>query len=296
MGEARDSGVTDRRLRAGDLARPYHGVRAVVLPAGDPASAHRGLVHAYSRRMPPHAFFSHISAAVIWGLPLPARLLADDRIDVSVLTPRRHPVARGVRGHEVLGAGVIVERHPELDLPVSSPASTWAQLGAVVRHSYDLVAIADAAVLTPRHDDDPPALTTIARLERAVAAARRVGGPALRDALPRVRDGSASRPETWLRLTLVDAGPPEPEMQVEVRAGGRLIARLDTAYVAARVAVEYEGRHHLTDARQWRRDIQRYEDLTRMGWIVIRVTSDDLFRHPATLVSRVRSAVASRLA
>lgn len=261
---------------------------------GDPAVAHDRLVRAYAQRMPAHAFFSHVSAAVLWGLPLPASLLAEQRVDVAVCTPHRNPAARGVRGHEILRAGVVVEQHPELRVPVSSPASTWAQLGAVVRHPYDLVALADAAILTPRHDDEPPAHTSLVRLERAVAAARRVGGPALRDALPRVRDGASSRPETWLRLTLVDGGMPEPDLQFEVRCDGRLVARLDTAYVEARVAVEYEGEHHLTNRRQWQRDIRRYEDLTRLGWLVIRVTADDLFRQPAALVARVRSAVSSR--
>ncbi|MFJ4037252.1 endonuclease domain-containing protein [Microbacterium sp. NPDC090007] len=293
--DAREAGVTERRLRANDLLAPFSGVRVLADALADTdAEAHVQRLRAYATRMPDHAFFSHVSAAVAWGLPLPGWALRDGVIDVAVATPRRHPSARGVRGHEVLGEGVIVQRHPDFGFRLSSPASTWAQLGGVLRHPYDLVAVGDAVVRGPRHPHDPRALGSLAQLERIIAAARRVGRPALREALPRIRDGAQSRPESWLRLSLVDANLPEPELQHEVWRGRRLVARLDAAYVAERVAVEYEGEHHLLDREQWVRDIRRYEELAHLGWFVLRVTADDLFRHPHTVIARVRAALSSR--
>jgi very-short-patch-repair endonuclease len=72
---------------------------------------------------------------------------------------------------------------------------------------------------------------------------------------------------------------------------GGLIGIVDLAYPAHRVAIEYEGEHHLTDPAQWAKDILRYERLIAAGWLPIRVTKDELFRHPDRLVTRVRAAL-----
>ena len=57
------------------------------------------------------------------------------------------------------------------------------------------------------------------------------------------------------------------------------------------VAVEYEGDHHRTDRRQFNKDIRRMEILTDLGWIVVRVTSEDC---DAGIVRRVAAARARR--
>lgn len=144
-------------------------------------------------------------------------------------------------------------------------------------------------------EGDPPALATVRQLEAAVAAGRRVGSPALRRALPRVRTRSASRTETRCRLILVDGGLPEPELNHDVYDdAGRFIACVDLAYPARRVAIEYEGEHHLRDAEQWAKDIARYEALAAAGWFVIRVTKADVFAARSDLVRRVRTALRAR--
>jgi hypothetical protein len=86
-------------------------------------------------------FFSHTTAAVLWGVPLP--VLEDHRLNVSVFRPRRAPRGANVRGHEIDPRLV---RVTDLDgLPVTTPASTWASLGALLS-PYDLVAAGDAVV------------------------------------------------------------------------------------------------------------------------------------------------------
>jgi len=69
--------------------------------------------------------------------------------------------------------------------------------------------------------------------------------------LPLLRPGVDSAPESWLRLLIVDGGLPEPEVnQWIVDADGRRVSRPDLQYRAQRIALEYEGEHHLTwDAR-----------------------------------------------
>lgn len=137
-------------------------------------------------------------------------------------------------------------------------------------------------------------LATLEQLDAAVRAGRRIGVGRLRLALPRVRGLAASRPESWTRLTLVDAGLPEPELNHDVFAGGVKLACVDLAYPALRIAVEYDGEHHLRDPEQWSRDIRRYERLEAAGWIVIRVAKAELFSAPGVLVERVNRAIARR--
>ncbi|MDN3497101.1 hypothetical protein QL996_14255 [Planococcus sp. APC 4015] len=316
VADAVAAGVTSSRLSALDLHRPFHGVRAVRAPSEDArasltTSAHAARLrvaaleraHGYACIMRPTEFFTHVTAALLWDLPVPLGLLLcrddttpahADHVDVGVLAPRRHPRGRGVRGHQVRRQLVRVVRHPTRGVLVASPASTWAMLGAVIAHPFDLVAVGDAIVREPMFDRDAAALASVDDLAELAGSGRRVGIAALRSSLGQIRTRSASRAETWLRLTLVEAGLPEPLLNVEVRDRlGTLIAVVDGAWPAVKVAVEYEGEHHLTDSRQWAKDIDRFERLAAAGWSVVRVTKHDLFGRPAHLVARVRRVIAS---
>lgn len=248
-------------------------------------------IEQYAQKMTEHEFFTHASAAAIWGIPLPPMALQGRGVDVAVFTPRRNPAGAGVNGHAVKPGHAHVVVHPELTVRVASPASTWAMLGAVLRHPYDLVAAADAVLRESMHPTDPPPLATSAQLAAALNAGRRVGIARLRDALPRTCPRSDSRPETWLRLTIIDAGNPVPAANHEVFHRGVWIARVDLAYPELRIAIEYEGEHHL-DPEQWSRDIARIERLVEAGWRVLRVTKADVFTNPAPFLARLRRAIA----
>ena len=108
-------------------------------------------------------------------------------------------------------------------------------------------------------------------------------------------DGGAESPhESLTRLLLVRAGLPPPQTQIPVTdESGCTIAYLDMGWPEKRVAVEYDGIQHWTDARQRRRDIERLTELDALGWIVIRVSSD-MLRTPAVVVERVRAALNRR--
>ncbi|MGA0567175.1 endonuclease domain-containing protein [Rathayibacter sp. KR2-224] len=289
---ARDAGVAASRLRARDLDSPFHGVRAIPLPdKADSVELHvEELARRYAARMAEHEFFSHLTAATIWRLPLPPGSLDPNVVHVSVVAPRRAPRARGVVRHQARAASTTVCEHPDSGLRVSSPASTWASVAAILVHPYDVVAVADAVARVPRMPGGfsrAPAspLGTIAELHDAANSGRRVGGAALRAALPLVRTGASSRPETWTRLTLVAAGLPEPELDHDVfDSHGTFLACVDMAYPALRVAIEYEGDHHRSDPAQWAKDVDRIDRLAERGWRVIRVTPRLLFRHPEELV------------
>lgn len=301
VAQALAAGVSEGRLRAGDLRAPFHGIRARTDPElpldrfgisrGELERVHLQRAWEYSAWMPRGHFFSQVTAAVLWGMPLPPHLLRAAPIDIGVMAPARLPRGRGVRGHQTTASLTRVRRDPSFGVPVTSPASTWAMLGRILTDPYDLVAAADAVVRDWRVHRP---LATLRHLEAAVFGGRRVGIGALRSALPRVRTRSASRPESHLRLTLIDAGLGEPELNHDIFEAGIRLACVDQAYPALKIALEYEGEHHLTDPGQWALDIRRYEHLAAAGWQVIRVTKADLFTTPHALVSRVRAAIAQR--
>ncbi|CAM4469476.1 hypothetical protein MB901379_04396 [Mycobacterium basiliense] len=114
-----------------------------------------------------------------------------------------------------------------------------------------------------------------------------------RHTLSLVDPGAESPRETWLRLLLIEAGYPRPQTQIPVYDEyGQLIAVLDMGWADIKVAVEYEGDHHRISRRQFNRDIVRIETLTtELGWIVVRVTVEDV---PGGILRRVAAAWARR--
>lgn len=122
--------------------------------------------------------------------------------------------------------------------------------------------------------------------------ARRRGIARARDAVDLFDAGAQSPKESWLRIVLIQAGLPRPQTQIPVLDEfGDAIAYLDMGWQDVKVAVEYDGDHHRSDRRQYKRDVRRLEMLERRGWIVIRVVAGD---RPAEVVSRVRAALARR--
>jgi very-short-patch-repair endonuclease len=89
-------------------------------------------------------------------------------------------------------------------------------------------------------------------------------------------------------MLLVLAGLPEPEVNREVLDGhGNVIMRLDLAYPGVRVAVEYDGRQHAEDERQWNRDLGRREDLDDADWRILVVTRRGVLIEPSRTIERV---------
>src|SRR3712207_2113010 len=67
--DARAAGSTSSRLRAGDLARPFWGVRSI-----RPDETLVDRCRSLALRLPPDACYSHSTAALLFGAPLPGRL------------------------------------------------------------------------------------------------------------------------------------------------------------------------------------------------------------------------------
>ena len=106
-------------------------------------------------------------------------------------------------------------------------------------------------------------------------------------------DGRAeSRPESIVRVHLVLAGIPAPIPQWRVVVDHRFIARVDLAWPDLKLAVEYDGEWHASNAAL-SRDRQRLRDLNAAGWLVYPVTRHD-FRNLPVLVRTIGDIVASR--
>jgi len=302
--EARDAGISRSRLRGSDLTMPHRGLRLRAEQPQDEETdtselerCRRELVtraRTYSRAMPDNQFFTHVAAAAAWRVALPRVLLAADRdLDVGVLAPARHPRRTGIAGHQLQPhlAGIV-----EVEgLRVTDPASTWASMASVLESDIELIALGDAIVRERIFRADRAPIATVEQLVTAAEAGRWTGVRRLRAAAARVRTRSASAGETRCRCAIVDAGLPEPALNLAVRdVHGGLVAVVDLAYEDLMIAVEYEGDQHRVDPEQWAKDIARHEALTAMGWIVIRVTRAQLYGAPHAVVARVRAAVARR--
>lgn len=169
---------------------------------------------------------------------------------------------------------------------MTTPARTFIDLAPKLP-LVELVVVGDAILRR---------LGTLPDLETAVGrAARRRGVVRARQALPLLRARVDSPMETRLRLLLVTAGLPCPEVNVPVYdATGGFLGTGDLVYRDARVVIEYEGDQHRTDRQQWRNDLWRYERFADAGWLVVRVSADDVLRRPDFTVLRIRRLLSER--
>ncbi len=132
-------------------------------------------------------------------------------------------------------------------------------------------------------------------LARASAEPRCRGVRRLVEVVAQADPRAESPPETRLRLLLRGGGLPVPEVQYQVRDEyGFVLARVDLAYPAIRLAIEYDGAGHL-DPRRTLRDRRRDLELADLGWDTMRLGADDLDTPPET-VRRVSRRLEQRSA
>jgi hypothetical protein len=269
--------ISQGRLRRRDVRRPFHGVQAVV----EPRTVEERCT-AYAVRLKPGQAFSHATAAQLFRLPLPVRLEQAVELHVSATMPAPAPQTRGVVGHRLRIAPPLVTFR---GFPVVRVDEVWCQLAGVLDLD-ELVIVADA--LLNRSEG-----RLLAALQHAAGAKQRVGQRKLTRALAEARVGCASPGETRVRLLLARAGIPEPLLNAPVTdRTGRVLGRGDLVWPDARVVLEYEGLDHGRSDDQFVYDVGRYERFRDAGWVVIRVTVDDLTGPLAqALIARVRRYV-----
>jgi hypothetical protein len=217
----------------------------------------------------PAAAISHSSAARLWNLPTPR---SGDPI-IRLTDPTQWRQGRGWR---MTCAPLLPgERWRSGPLRLTSAPRTLVDC-AREWPLDDAVVAMDAAMLAGR--------TTLAEVRAAAAAVHHWPGAARAVRAAALADGRAESPlETRGRLRIVGAGLPSPELQVEIRAGGRRVAVVDAWFEEAAVAVEFDGRVKYSDPWRGRSpervlwDEKRREDeLRALDIRVVRIADADL--------------------
>ncbi len=226
------------------------------------------------------AVVSHRAAAALW------RLLGFGHGPIELTVPRnRRRTAPGTVHQNSLPPEDVTTME---GIPVTTPARTLIDLASVAERDRVEEALDDA--LRRR-------LVSIPRLRWCLDRTARSGRPGVgvTRALIEARDPAASVPqsvfETRLLRLLKDAGLPRPELQHQVRDGGRLIAVVDFAYPEVRLAIEADGYRWHSGRARWEHDRARRNDLTLLGWRVIHVTWTDLTRRPQAVIDSIRNAL-----
>lgn len=280
--ESRALGVPPKRLRARDVS---DGGRLIHLPAGrEFALAERARTLAAAT---PGAWVSHESAALLTPLGLPPWLGSGETIHLS--KPHGLPRVRraGVTGHRVrVLPGEVIELS---GVPVSSPARTWLDLAHQLPLPY-VIAMGDQLIRVPRPGlegrtepyADKEGLRLLIRRHPNMKGVEKA-----RLALEEMQVGSDSYPETFMRLAMVDAGLPEPELQLRLDPDDPWSPSADLGYRRFRIAVQYDGAPHLTREQQ-SKDYQRDEAFSSAGWSYFKANADDLAEGFSSLIARIK--------
>jgi hypothetical protein len=271
--EARAAGLTPEML----LSRRFHKIFWDTYVSRDVSISPLLRAKAVIRLVPSGSFISHHTAAELWGAAVPA----DGVTHVTLPSAHRRQVRRGVRSHYRKYPAQTTLRK---GLPISTPEQTFLDLAAGGVGLVDLVVVADGMIKAGH--------TSEQRLIDAAAQWSGRGCRAARRAASLARKGVDSPQETRLRLLLVLAGLPEPRVNLIIRGrDGSWRRRYDLAYEHLRLIIEYDGRKHAEDSRQWLTDIFRREELDQMRWRLVIVTSEGIYQEPLRTLERVRDAL-----
>lgn len=228
---------------------------------------------------PPEAFASHLSAAEVYGMPVPA----SSRRHVSVFAAGDRRPRQGLVSHVAApGTPVLTIRGTR----VSSPVQVFVELAALL-DLVDLVVVGDFIARM--------GWLGLKELVAYCAASTDVHAKRARHAARFVRAAVDSPMETRTRMLLVLAGLPEPEVNITIRNDlGDVLARFDLGYRGVQVAVEYDGRQHAESPKQYERDIDRREDIDNWQWRIIVITAKGIYKEPERTLARVASVLRDR--
>lgn len=203
---------------------------------------------------------------------------ADAPAEVVLLDGHRQRPLRGllVRRDRLAASDVTDAR----GLPVTTPRHTAYDLARRLPLTEAVVAV-DALAFA--HEFDPADLLAIAR---AHLGARGTGR--LAEVVGLANPLAESPMETRIRLALLFGGLPVPVLQHPVGP-----YRLDLAYPALGVGIEYDGREHLSQERAMR-DLDRQAYLTAAGWRkIFRFRAGTVLGHPTAIPAAVRAHLAA---
>ena len=269
--EARGVGITRSQLRGAAYRRLGAGLYRWT---GLTETPHL-ILTAAAKRMPAGAAISGRTAAWLHGVDL----TPCDPIEVTIPEPSGSSRLAGalVRRAQLARHDIVRRR----GLPTTSALRTVVDLGGrdpltegvvtadLFLHA-GLVSIDDLRSYVAEH----PGARGIARLRRVVDL---------------VEPKAESAMETRLRMLLVLARLPRPEVQVSIHdKAGRFLGRPDLFYSRQRLAIEYDGGNHrdrLVD------DNRRQNSLVGAGLRLLRFTAADVYGNPDAIAMQVRRSL-----
>lgn len=269
--EAAAAGLKPHELSGPDFQRVFRGGYA---RAETEVNEHDRLSLAL-RLVPSAGFASHQTAAKHLGGIVP------DSSDVHLGTHRRRKtITPGLRQHFFACKPELIRFNGAL---MTSAPQSFLNLARPLE-LIDLLVLGDSLVQAQRVTPD--------ELRRFCAARSSDGVARAREAAAMVRTGVESPNESRLRLLVVSAGLPEPVVNYPITdSRGLVTRRIDLAYPEQKVAIEYDGRHHIDREGQWRADVIRREELEGDGWRFVIITATDIFRDPSGVIRRIVNAL-----
>lgn len=265
--QGRAAGQDPSRARVGRFKRVLFGVYVDASVELTPVVRSQAALALFEHT----AFASHFSAARVHGVPVPPH--PDEHVTVTERRHRRRP--QGVVPH--------VDPRPEVTVVdgvrVSTPTQMFIELAPLLS-LVDLVVVGDHLVRNRK--------VSLRHLVAACQQSNARGARAARRAATHVRERVDSPMETRLRMLIVLAGLPEPQVNLSLRdVDGQPLRRYDLCWPSVRVIVEYDGRQHIERERNWESDLDRREAIDDDGWRILVVTSRGIYREPERTVLRV---------
>lgn len=261
--QARAAGFTDarvhRRLRDGAWIRVSRGVYRI---AGAPVTWQQRALAA-CLIAGPAAAVSHGAAAVIHGVAgfRPGRVA----ITVPPVYSARNPIATVHR------SGLLLPRdRTKVDrIPVTHPARMLCDIAGEVSVSKLEDGVDDVLCRKLTSLDRLIADSEAASGRRGIANLRRV-----LDAWDGDSDDSVLA-EMRLIRELVARGLPRPVRQFEIWVNGKLVARIDLAFLRWKLGIELDSFRWHAARRAFRKDRQRANRVAALGWQLLRATTED---------------------
>lgn len=235
-----------------------------------------------TRQIGTRLLFGMTTSLTLQGVPLPRQCDIDDGMlhTVSSSKPRRN------RGNTAIIRNHVWTCFTSTDIVrinetvyTLNPLHTVAQLSSHLP-ADELVALCEIVITTmSRQTTRHPQSVRHDMLRFLEDMPRFAGKRSWMRVMPLVRPNVDSMQESHMNLTLMRHGIPASVANHEVAgivfpSGAPMT--LDMAWPDRRVAVEYDGDHHRTDPRQWRRDRDKRDRLRARGWIIHTATADSL--------------------
>lgn len=263
------AGVSAKRLRGQDLVHVSRGLYRPLAWDFELEAAARVL-----SEVSPGAWISHVTAARLHCLVLPAWL--SDSTELHLSKPKQLPQVRrkGVTAHTVIAGPDEIEYVN--GIRISTRSRTWLDLARRLSLA-ELVCLGDQLIRIPRLEFEGRSepFDSLDGLRALVGRHPNLQGVVrAREALEMMRVGADSAPESLLRLAMLDANLPEPDLQIALRPADAASPTADLGYRRRRLAIQYDGDHHLLEAQRLS-DRRRDKAFESAGWTVLVFTKGD---------------------